>query len=126
MIPEHIVDPDERANCGALGGILSLIGDKWTIVIVGTLASGPKRFNELKRLSGGITQRMLTLSLRRLEREGIVARTVFPTMPPRVDYALTPHGQTLTEPLKALADWAQRHYESGGAEEKGGAGNKNE
>ncbi|MDO3408323.1 helix-turn-helix domain-containing protein [Saccharibacillus sp. CPCC 101409] len=115
MIPEHIVDPAERANCGALGGILSLIGDKWTIVIVGTLSSGPKRFNELKRLSGGITQRMLTLSLRRLEREGIVSRTVFPTVPPRVDYALTPHGQTLTEPLKALADWAKHHYESGAA-----------
>lgn len=110
MTPEHILDPEERANCHALGGVLSLIGDKWTIMIVGELADGPVRFNELKRRIGGITQRMLTLALRRLEQEDLVARTVYPTVPPRVDYELTDYGRTLIEPLKSMGDWAGRHY----------------
>lgn len=117
LTPEHILDPEERVNCKALGGVLSLIGDKWTIMIVGELAEGPVRFNELKRRIGGITQRMLTLALRRLEQEGLVARTVFPTVPPQVDYRLTDHGRTLIEPLRALGDWAGRHYVRRQAEE---------
>ncbi|MEJ8306379.1 helix-turn-helix domain-containing protein [Saccharibacillus sacchari] len=110
MTPEHILDPDERVNCQALGGVLALIGDKWTIMIVGELSDGPVRFNELKRRIGGITQRMLTLALRRLEQEGLVSRTVLPTVPPGVDYELTEYGKTLIEPLTALGDWAGKHH----------------
>ncbi|CAN7735125.1 helix-turn-helix domain-containing protein [Paenibacillus sp. LjRoot153] len=109
MLPENISDTDKQSECRVLGDVLSLIGDKWTVMIVGGLSDGPKRFNELRRLIGGISQRMLTLTLRRLEEEGIVSRTVFPTIPPRVDYELTPHGYTLIEPLKSLSDWAIKH-----------------
>jgi DNA-binding HxlR family transcriptional regulator len=93
-------------DCRALGDVLSRIGDKWTVFVVGLLAKGPMRFNEIRRTIGGISQRMLTLTLRGLERDGLVIRTVYPTIPPRVDYALTPLGCTLIEPLVALADWA--------------------
>jgi DNA-binding HxlR family transcriptional regulator len=93
-------------DCRALGDVLSRIGDKWTVFVVGLLAAGPVRFNELRRRIGGISQRMLTLTLRGLERDGLVTRTVYPTIPPRVEYALTPLGCTLIEPLVALADWA--------------------
>ena len=76
---------------------------------VGALANGPMRFNAMVRLIGGVSQRMLTLTLRNLEKDGLVTRTVFPTIPPRVDYELTPLGRTLTEPLGVLAVWAQTH-----------------
>ena len=75
------------------------------------LGDGPKRFNELKRLVGGISQRMLTLTLRGLERDGLVTRTVFPTIPPRVDYELTDLGRGLQQPVRALADWATTHQD---------------
>jgi DNA-binding HxlR family transcriptional regulator len=74
-----------------------------------SLASGPRRFNELKRVIGGVSQRMLTLTLRGLERDGFVTRTVFPTIPPRVDYALTDLGRSLLVPIQALGDWAFAH-----------------
>ena len=74
-----------------------------------TLFAGPKRFNEIKRLIGGISQRMLTLTLRGLERDGLVTRTIFPTIPPRVDYELTDLGRGLSEPVMALGQWAKMH-----------------
>ena len=96
-------------NCRGVSDVLSRVGDKWSVLIVMLLGKGPRRFNELKRMIGGISQRMLTLTLRGLERDGLVTRTVFPTIPPRVDYELTPLGRSLWEPAKALGRWAQAH-----------------
>jgi DNA-binding HxlR family transcriptional regulator len=97
-------------SCKAVSGILSRIGDKWSVLVVMLLADGPKRFNELKKLVGGISQRMLTLTLRGLERDGLVTRTVFPTIPPRVDYELTQLGHSLRVPVQALGSWAFEHH----------------
>ena len=96
----------ESHDCRAVSGILGRIGDKWSVLIIQRLGDGPRRFNEIKRIIGGISQRMLTLTLRNLERDGLVRRTVFPTVPPRVEYELTALGRTLIEPLRALALWA--------------------
>ncbi|PWC88162.1 hypothetical protein TSH100_08675 [Azospirillum sp. TSH100] len=96
----------EDSACPIVRDVLTRVGDKWSVLAVVMLGSGPKRFNELKRLIEGISQRMLTLTLRSLERDGLVSRTVFATVPPRVDYALTPLGETLLRTLKELADWA--------------------
>jgi DNA-binding HxlR family transcriptional regulator len=95
--------------CAAVSSILSRIGDKWTVLVVMMLADGPKRFNELRRSIGGVSQRMLTLTLRGLERDGLVTRTMFPTIPPRVDYELTPLGHSLRMPIEALGNWAFSH-----------------
>ena len=97
---------DEPADCRLLAPVLARIGDKWTVFVVGLLSRGPMRFNEIRRTVGGISQRMLTLTLRGLERDGLVTRTVFPTIPPRVDYELTDMGRTLIGPLKSLHRWA--------------------
>ncbi|VWD10778.1 HxlR family transcriptional regulator [Burkholderia lata] len=96
-------------DCQATRQILDRIGDKWSLYIIATLNDGLRRFNELKREIEGISQRMLTLSLRGLERDGLVTRTVFPTIPPRVDYALTPLGETLLEPVMTLVRWAEKN-----------------
>nr|WP_283812099.1 helix-turn-helix domain-containing protein [Pseudomonas corrugata] len=88
---------------------MARIGDKWTVMIIGALSTGPQRFNELRRLIGGVSQRMLTLTLRGLERDGLVTRTVYPTTPPRVDYELTTTGRTLIDPLRVLLEWANDH-----------------
>src|ERR1700740_792952 len=89
-------------DCRAVSEVLARVGDKWTVLVVGKLGHGPKRFNEIRRALGSISQRMLTLTLRGLERDGLVTRTVFPTIPPRVDYALTPLGRDLLQPVSAL------------------------
>jgi DNA-binding HxlR family transcriptional regulator len=89
--------------------VLNRIGDKWSVLIVMILARGPHRFNQLKREIDGISQRMLTLTLRGLERDGLVSRSVEPTVPPRVTYALTDLGQSLVEPVEALGRWAISH-----------------
>ena len=89
--------------------LLSRVGDKWTVLIVKALDTKPRRFNELKRVIGGISQQMLTRTLRTLERDGMVARTVHPTVPPQVAYALTPLGRSLAVPVMALADWSFAH-----------------
>lgn len=94
-------------ECGAISQILSRIGDKWTVLVVSMLGNGPMRFNEIRREIGGISQRMLTLTLRGLERDGLVTRTVFPTVPPRVDYELTRLGRTLLGPINDIAVWAR-------------------
>jgi DNA-binding HxlR family transcriptional regulator len=91
--------------------VLNRVGDKWTVQIVDLLGDSPMRFNDLRRSIEGISQRMLTLTLRGLERDGIVNRTVFPTVPPSVEYGLTALGRTLLEPVQALAAWARRNRE---------------
>lgn len=95
-----------RSECLRVSEILARVGDKWSIQVVSTLGDGPHRFNELKRAIEGISQRMLTLTLRGLERDGLITRKVTPSIPPRVDYALTELGQSLLEPVQALGDWA--------------------
>jgi DNA-binding HxlR family transcriptional regulator len=92
--------------------ILDLIGDKWTLYIIATLKDGPVRFNELRRRIDGISQRMLTINLRGLERDGLVKRTLFPTSPPRVDYELTDVGRTLLAPVMELVTWADQNQDS--------------
>nr|AIA18842.1 HxlR-like helix-turn-helix [uncultured bacterium] len=101
--------PEKVETCNAMGDILNRIGDKWSVMIVGYLTRKTMRFNELRHAIGGISQRMLTLTLRNLERDGLVTRTVFPEIPPRVEYQLTNLGRTLTEPLDALWNWAAEH-----------------
>jgi DNA-binding HxlR family transcriptional regulator len=96
-------------DCRDLSSILAIVGDKWTVLIVVLLGDGPKRFNEIKRMIGGISQRMLTFTLRGLERDGLVKRTVFPTTPQRVDYELTKLGSTLWDAVEPLSSWARAH-----------------
>jgi len=102
-------NPHVTEDCRAVSAILGRIGDKWSVLIVSRLGAGPKRFNEMKREIGGISQRMLTLTLRGLERDGLVTRTVFPTVPPRVEYELTSLGRSLLAPVSALGDWALKN-----------------
>src|SRR5471030_3489639 len=96
-------------DCRAVSSILARVGDKWSVLIVMLLGDGPKRFGEIKRMVGGISQRMLTLTVWGLERDGLVTRTVFPTIPPRVDYELTKLGRSLLEPVSALGLWARKN-----------------
>jgi DNA-binding HxlR family transcriptional regulator len=97
--------------CRTISTLLSRIGDKWTVLVVQTLGDGSKRFNELRREIPSVSQRMLTLTLRNLERDGIVSRTVTPTIPPRVDYELTELGISLREPVQGLGAWAMAHID---------------
>ncbi len=106
MKPSNIHLP---GDCRAIGDVLARVGDKWSVLVVSRLGDGPVRFNELRRSIGGISQRMLTLTLRGLERDGLITRTVFPTIPPRVDYALTALGRDLLNPVSALGSWAIRN-----------------
>jgi DNA-binding HxlR family transcriptional regulator len=117
MKPEHIRVPalpplsnaHEGSDCRAVASVLARVGDKWSVLLIMMLGDGPKRFNELKRMIGGISQRMLTLTLRGLERDGLITRTVYPTIPPRVDYELTDLGRGLARPVEALGKWAFDH-----------------
>ena len=97
--------------CRTISTLLSRIGDKWTVLVVATLGEGPRRFNELRREIPSVSQRMLTLTLRNLERDGLVSRTVTPSIPPRVDYELTDLGHSLLKPIKALTQWALDNIE---------------
>ncbi|MEU0569142.1 helix-turn-helix domain-containing protein [Nonomuraea sp. NPDC005983] len=101
---------EDHPTC-QLRDILDRVGDKWSVLVMDLLGSGPKRYSELQRAIDGISQRMLTLTLRSLERDGLVERTVTPTSPPRVDYALTPVGQTLSAQVSGLITWAEQHRE---------------
>jgi DNA-binding HxlR family transcriptional regulator len=107
--PSSEPEDDDHAECKAAGQVLDRIGDKWTVMVVGTLSKGPMRFNAMMRVIGGVSHRMLTLTLRALERDGLVKRTAYPTIPPKVEYELTVLGRSLTGPLKTLANWAQRN-----------------
>jgi len=98
--------------CRTISTLLARIGDKWTVLVVMTLAAGSKRFNELRREIPSVSQRMLTLTLRNLERDGLVNRTVTPSIPPRVDYELTDLGRSLQEPVLALSQWALDNVET--------------
>jgi DNA-binding HxlR family transcriptional regulator len=97
----------DHETCRAMSSILDRIGDKWTVMVVGTLANGPVRFNAMLRSISGISHRMLTLTLRGLQREGLIVRRAFATIPPRVEYELTPLGRSLIGPLRALFEWAR-------------------
>jgi DNA-binding HxlR family transcriptional regulator len=99
---------DDHPDCG-IRDVLDRIGDKWSVLVIVELAGGPRRFRELQRAIDGISQRMLTLTVRRLERDGLVLRTVYPTVPAQVDYRLTETGAGLTHLVKALADWSLAH-----------------
>jgi DNA-binding HxlR family transcriptional regulator len=107
-----LTDTSQHANCSAMSDVLNRIGDKWSVMVVGMLGrNGTLRFNELKRLINGVSQRMLTLTLRNLERDGLVTRTIYPEVPPRVEYSLTELGKTLQVPISALWDWsAENHH----------------
>jgi DNA-binding HxlR family transcriptional regulator len=107
-MPPHRIQVNQEP-CLAVRVVLDRVGDKWSVLLVSLLGDGPMRFNELRRSIEGISQRMLTLTLRGLERDGLVNRTVFPTIPPRVDYELTELGRTLLEPVLALGAWADKH-----------------
>jgi DNA-binding HxlR family transcriptional regulator len=98
-----------NGDCRATTETLARIGDKWTVLVVGVLALGPIRYNQIRRVVEGISQRMLTLTLKSLEQDGLVSRTVYPTNPPRVDYELTDLGRTLIVPLRAVHDWAVQY-----------------
>lgn len=91
--------------------VLGRVGDKWSAYVIALLGDGTRRFTDLLRSIEGISQRMLTVTLRGLERDGIVTRKVYPVVPPRVDYALTPMGQTLLATIRQLVEWADRHTE---------------
>jgi DNA-binding HxlR family transcriptional regulator len=106
MLPSNLHVPED---CRAVSEVLSRVGDKWTILVVSELGNGPRRFNEMRRALGSISQRMLTLTLRGLERDGLVTRTVFPTIPPRVDYELTKLGRSLLEPVSGIGLWARQN-----------------
>jgi DNA-binding HxlR family transcriptional regulator len=101
--------PGRSETCNAMADILNRIGDKWSVMIVGYLGRKTMRFNELRHTIGGISQRMLTLTLRNLERDGLVTRTVYPEIPPRVEYQLTALGQSLQQPINGLWAWAEEH-----------------
>lgn len=102
-------DEPDHAGCRAVSDTLARVGDKWTVMLVGSLSRGPLRYNQLHRMVAGISQRMLTLTLKGLEQDGLVTRTMYPTIPPRVEYELTALGQGLIVPLRALHTWAMEH-----------------
>src|SRR5688572_25968928 len=106
MIPGTLHVPED---CRAVSEVLARVGDKWTVLVVSELGGGRKRFNEIRRNLGSISQRMLTLTLRGLERDGLVTRTVYPSIPPRVDYELTKLGRSLLEPVNAMGLWARQN-----------------
>ena len=99
-----------KPTVGSPRQALALIADKWAVLIIATLAGGTRRYNALRRELAGVSQKMLTQTLRDLECNGLVERTVYPDTPPRVEYGLTPLGRTLVEALTVLRDWADEHY----------------
>ena len=111
IVDTPVPNSASRDPCRALVQLIGQIGDKWTVLVVGVLSLGPSRFNTLMREVPGISHRMLTLTLRALERDGLVNRTAFAIIPPRVDYELTEVGHSLTEPLARLAEWAASKQE---------------
>jgi DNA-binding HxlR family transcriptional regulator len=106
------IDPDRADHCRVVAAVLDRIGDKWTIMVVSVLTDGPARFTTIMREIGGVTHRMLTLTLRGLERDGLVKRTAYATVPPRVEYELTEMGRTLTTTLIPLAQWSEANWQA--------------
>jgi len=111
FVPKVVLVRRETSACLKVTQVLGRIGDKWTVLVIVLLRERGHRFNELKRGIDGISQRMLTLTLRNMERDGLVTRTVTPSIPPRVDYELTDIGRSLAEPVKILGEWAFQHLE---------------
>jgi DNA-binding HxlR family transcriptional regulator len=109
MLKVTVIDKKNATDC-PVRNVLDRVGDKWSVLIFCVLEDGPKRFNEIKRLIGDITQRVLTSSLRKLEAEGYVLREVEPTSPPKVTYSLTPQGQDLLQRLLPLIAWAEENH----------------
>jgi DNA-binding HxlR family transcriptional regulator len=114
MFPKHAEMPEDAeghrpTECIVVREILDRVGDKWSVLVMSLLGERMHRFSELRRAIEGISQRMLTLTLRQLERDGLVARTVHPTVPPRVDYELTALGRSVLDPLNGLMCWAAQH-----------------
>lgn len=107
MKPGHRDHPD----CRAISDVLQRVGDKWTVLVVSQLGERTMRFNELRRTIGNISQKMLTTTLRDLEQDGFVTRTVYPEVPPRVEYALTDLGRDLLKPVCGLVNWAKDNRE---------------
>jgi DNA-binding HxlR family transcriptional regulator len=101
--------PAERLE--SIHRVLGRVGDKWSLLVIAVLENGPLRYRDLHQGVGGISQRMLTLTLHQLHRDGLVSRTSYPEVPPRVEYALTPLGLGLLEIVAALVDWASEHHE---------------
>ena len=102
----------DSEHCRVVRETFDRVGDKWSLLVIVILAQGPQRFTALKAGAVGISQRMLTLTLRKPERDGLVDRTVFAVIPPRVEYELSPLGRTLIAPVTALADWAVTHHDA--------------
>lgn len=108
----HATTGEVSGQCQTIRETFSWMGDKWTLLVVRALSGGPQRFTSLKQSVDGISQRMLTLTLRKLERDGLVRRTVFPEIPPRVEYELTSLGATLMHPVSVLASWAIEYHDA--------------
>jgi DNA-binding HxlR family transcriptional regulator len=106
MSPSH---KHVRGECLAVREVLNRVGDKWSVLVVALLGDGKKRFSELRRTVEGVSQRMLTLTLKGLVRDGLVTRTAYPIIPPRVDYELTKLGRSLLVPITGLSDWASQN-----------------
>lgn len=111
IAPLESCGKDDHPDCG-IRDVLDRLGDKWSVLVIVELASGPKRFRELQRAIDGISQRMLTVTVRRLERDGLVSRKVYPTVPAQVDYRLTSMGASLTHLVKSLAEWSVDHRDA--------------
>src|SRR5918995_292994 len=107
-LPEEALRWDTREDC-EVRQILDRVADKWSLLVIALLEDRTLRFSELRRLVDGISQRMLTVTLRQLERDGLVERTVYPEVPPRVEYALTPLGRTLHATIQSLVSWTEQH-----------------
>lgn len=110
MTAPALVEHDSE-RCRIVRETFDRLGDKWSLLIISILSGGPLRFTTLRFAAEGISQRMLTLTLRKLERDGLIERTVFAEVPPRVEYQLSALGRTLVRPASALADWAVEHHE---------------
>lgn len=104
-----LFDVELASECEAISEILSRVGDKWTVLVISSLGGGPRRYADLRKALGSISNRMLTVTLRHLERDGLVTRTVLPTVPPRVDYKLTRLGSSLFKTVVAIAKWVRKH-----------------
>ncbi|MFC9117039.1 MULTISPECIES: winged helix-turn-helix transcriptional regulator [Streptomyces] len=109
--PDGSSEPVRRQDPCRTADVLNIVGDKWSLLVVRNLSQGPRRFTELKRATTGISQRMLTVTLRSLERDGILTRTVHNVMPPHVSYELTPMGATLREATAPLLEWSTRNLD---------------
>ncbi|SEG84306.1 DNA-binding transcriptional regulator, HxlR family [Nonomuraea solani] len=117
-VTSQVSGPCGDDDCG-IRDVLDRIGDKWTVLVLVELAKGVRRFRELERAIPGISQRMLTLTTRRLCRDGLVERTAYPTIPPQVEYRLTPMGRSLADAVQRLADWSREHKDAmAGARER--------